>query len=288
MSSSSSSSDTRAIHVRFCWAGAALFVGGLVGFVGLQLAAARAQETATWPSVTGRIITAEASTRIVKTFGSPPRVARVADVRYVYFVNGQRYRCDGVRVIPMLHYEELPDELVDRFHVGMTVAVYYDPENPADALLIPEPTKGVRKFIRSFTFVSLFVAFLGLVFVASGVIHLRAGERAAQLATAARRAQAAPGQTAMGAPAAAAQAVLSSAPAATVPPRPRHWLLRLAQALLGLFLLLFGGLLAVTGAGTHNPAVSRSIEIFCVVLFAGVALAGGWLVTRGTRRPSAG
>ena len=64
-------------------------------------------------------------------------------------------------------------------------------------------------------------------------------------------------------------------------------MLRLAGTLLGLFLLMMGGLLAVTAARTPN-AHGEAVRITCYVLFAGMALGGGYMVARGTRRPTAG
>jgi hypothetical protein len=285
MPSSSNSSNTRAMHVRLCQMGAGFFAAGLIGFLVLQVATARMNATAEWPSARGRIIGSEETTGVVK-IGRSWRAQRMADVRYAYVVNGQRYEGDGFRVLPMFHLgDETPQEIVARYPVGMTVAVYYDPKDPADALLKPEPAEGVRSFIRSFTFISGFLAFLGVVMLGSGAMHVRAYDRALRNAAAeARRAPAAPAPLAT--PATASP--VSAAPAAAVPSRPTHWLFRLASTLLGLFLLMMGSLLAVTAAKTSNPAVSRAVEVACMVLFAAMALGGGYLVARGTRRPTVG
>ena len=264
----SSDSASRAMHARLCGLGVFLLVLGLAAYGGVQLAIARVNDTARWPSVSGRVVASEVSTAVVKT-GPVRRFTPVANIRYTYSVEGQRYECEGGRVVPMLHFrpEGTPEELVARYPVGSSVTVFYNPADPADALLTPEPADDARRFIRSLTVLGPFVGFLGLLMVAIGAMHLRAGSRAE---------------------APVHDQACHAAPAAPRPSRAMHWLLRLAATLFGLFLLLLASLLAVTPTSKSSVPISATAEVISLVLFLGAAAFGGLLVRVGMRRPSRG
>jgi hypothetical protein len=259
------------MNVRMCGLGAVLLLLGVAGYGGVKWAEARADATARWPSVPGQIVTSEVSTALVKT-GPVRRVSPVAKIRYAYTVRGQRYECDGLRVIPMLHSrpEGTPEELVARYPAGKNVAVYYDPADPRDALLTPVPAEDARSLIRSLTFLGACVGFVGLLLVVIGGAHLRRERHPPR--TVPRESD---GHRPETPPVAAAPAVRL---------RPAHRLLRIAATTLGLFFLLAGTLFLVAAATTTTTA-DAATQIVGVVIFAGVTLFGGFLVYVGVRKP---
>ena len=150
-----SNSDSNAMNHRLCGVGGVLLLIGVAGYFGIRVAESRVHATARWPSVTGHIVTSEVSTATVKT-GPVRRTSPIAKIRYAYSVNGQDLQSDGLRVVPMLHTtpEGTPEEIVDRYPVGKSVKVFYDPHNPTDALLTPVPAKDARSLIQALAFIA--------------------------------------------------------------------------------------------------------------------------------------
>ena len=273
-----SNSDSRAMNHRLCGLGVLFILLGLVGYGVIQWAAGRIDATAKWPSVTGRIVTSEVDRGMSRT-GRTWRYGDIANIRYAYTVNGQRYECEQLRMFPMLHSSDgTPSELVARYPAGTSVTVYYDPANPGDALLTPGVAADARKLKGGpLGFLAPVIGVIGLLMAIIGAGHLWREQRAAQPAAGA--ADAPQTETPV------VQAVLASAPASPVRPRTTHWLLRVAATTLGLFFLLVGSLLTVTTAGRPSPAAHPAAEVIALVIFGGVTLFGGGLVYLGMRKP---
>lgn len=119
------SNSDHGMNSRLCGFGVFLLVLGVAGYGGIKLAESRIEKTAHWPKVTGRIVTSEVATAIVKT-GPVRRASDVATIRYAYSVGGREFVCDRERVVPMLHYKPdgTPEETVRRYPVGRSVDVY--------------------------------------------------------------------------------------------------------------------------------------------------------------------
>jgi hypothetical protein len=86
------------------------------------------QASLAWPSTTGRIVKSDVDW--VGETGS----TSVARVMYQYAVNGTTYQCRRLYTAPDVPFEPA-QSIVDRYPVGATVTVFYDPANPAEATL---------------------------------------------------------------------------------------------------------------------------------------------------------
>lgn len=83
----------------------------------------------------GRIISA--GSRLTITGGG--RVKSIPSVLYEYEVNGQKYSSNRLMSMSMsvAGNVKLVEKYVSRYRVGETITVYYDPNNPSDAVLEP-------------------------------------------------------------------------------------------------------------------------------------------------------
>jgi hypothetical protein len=120
-----------------------LIVGALVcAGLGLSILAttvqsrleARAVER--WPTTTGLVV--ESGVVYVGTHHNREgrRVTYEPRVRYEYAVDGRRYVGDRFAIEPPgRKWREDADRLLDDVRVGMSVVVYYDPDDPADSVL---------------------------------------------------------------------------------------------------------------------------------------------------------
>lgn len=289
-----STADSHTINHRLVGLGVLLILVGVAGYFGIKLGEARVNATAHWPAVTGHVEISELSTATVKT-GPVRRTTPIAKIRYAYSVNGQRLECDGLRVVPMLHTnpEGTPEEIVARYPVGKSVKVFYDPNNPKDALLTPVPAENARSLMRSLAFVAPCVGFVGLLLAIVGGVNLLSKSRETLAASSniiARNVET-PLEIAWSfrsvAPAFQPAQPMPPAPqTAPLPARPVHWLVRGAATSLGLFLLLFGSLLLTTLARRPLPSATTAVHVTMLVIFGGVAMFGGYLVCVGVRRPT--
>jgi len=107
--------------------------------------AAEAASSEDWPTVDGRIL--ESKVNYVWSSGSnldgsyrpqprPPKKVYGARIRFEYVVDGRSF--DGKRISfgSVGGGESGARDLVERFPLGATVPVFYDPEDPAQAVLI--------------------------------------------------------------------------------------------------------------------------------------------------------
>ena len=258
-----SPSETRAIGRRCLIAGAIFLVLGLAAFIGMQMAQSHIDRAQEWPSVDGEIVTSEIAT-VTGRFKYGIRTSVVADIGYVYSVNGQNYQGEHLRLLPMLHMkgEGTPEEIVARYPVGRSVEVYYDPGDPSSAVLIPTPGDDASKLIRSVSVMGPCIAFLGLVLSGIGAMCVL------------------PKQTVA---AAASRAAIAPA----LPPVKLtlvQLVLRTAATMMGLFLFLIGSLILVAASGTPNPE-DESVRYVIMAIFGIATLVGAALIYAGIRRP---
>jgi len=274
-----SESESRRLGVRCCGAGAAFLLLGLVAYFGGQSVRAYSARVAQWPSVTGKIVRSEVSTATVRT-GRVVTSSPIADIQYAYAVNGKDYQGVQLRPLPMLHMKPdgTPAELVDRYPVGRSVQVYYDPGRPSFAVLNPELGDDAHKLIKSLALVGPCLALMGLLLAGIGAMSwvAKPGSGPAAVPTMAPIQQA---------PAATPRAVI----AAKGPPPVKlgivQRLIRGSATALGLFVLLAASVLLVAAARTPNPSGDESTRIVAMFIFGGAALLGAGLIYAGVRRP---
>ena len=111
-----------------------------------------------WPSVPGRIITSSVYGPIYGKYG--PEYG--ADIEYRYSVEGGT--CIATVIDPIKVYHETLAEsqsLVQRYPLGKTVTVYYDPRDPCNAVLVPVASPA-----------NVLFGCLGLIFLGGGCLTL--------------------------------------------------------------------------------------------------------------------
>lgn|GEM_PF-1880182 len=128
-------------------------------FIGISLInIIKGQENESWPSVDGIILFSD----IDRSSGSEGGSTYGAKITYKYNLNGINYTSDAISC----GYAYSSDysaayQLVENYPVGKTVKIYYNPNNPPEAVLI----KGID--IASWIFFSagLFFSMIGIVLV---------------------------------------------------------------------------------------------------------------------------
>src|SRR5437879_1404715 len=105
-----------------------LFIVLGCGFFAIWLVQRRkAQATMTWPAVAGVV----RESKLVYERDAEGRNSPAASVSYSYAINGAPYYCNRIRVGGGGSY----NQLLNRYRSGSAVQVFYDPGNPAAAVL---------------------------------------------------------------------------------------------------------------------------------------------------------
>jgi hypothetical protein len=92
-----------------------------------------------WPSASGRIVASK--TRKVHTTqsGGAPSVGTLPDITYVYTVDGVEHRGSRISIGEIAPDSPEAEAALDRYQVGRTGPVFYNPENPDEAVLERNP-----------------------------------------------------------------------------------------------------------------------------------------------------
>ncbi len=119
------------------------------------------RQSSHWPVAGGEILTAIVAKKSYPTSG----IFHVPRVRYSYAVGGRQYQGDVIS--PGIEQFGLGSELqahacIDRYPVGATVPVHYDPADPSVALLEARQIGGVRNIIGGSIALVLGVCIFGL------------------------------------------------------------------------------------------------------------------------------
>ena len=96
-----------------------------------KLASAVLQDSQSWPSTTGVIVKSRVEVR-----GGSTTTSVDAKIVYEYEVGGQQYQGEQIRVDDrhrVLQVGGQAYEMVDRYPMGASVTVYYNPDDPAEA-----------------------------------------------------------------------------------------------------------------------------------------------------------
>jgi hypothetical protein len=93
-----------------------------------------------------------------------------AYIRYEYAVDGVSYSSLSINSIDSPFY---PKDVADRYPVGMDVDVYYNPKDPAEAVLEP----GFVDVLKAFEFFSYLFFAVGFYFIYVGISKIRNSRR---------------------------------------------------------------------------------------------------------------
>ncbi len=114
-----------------------------------------------WPHVEGTILAADIGLqqdRVNQFSGPPQRV--VAHIRYRYTVAGREYMGERIRLArTKSNLTRLAQADVQRFSEGARVKVYYDPDDPANAVLDP------GSFVYLIPYLVLLLLGLGFIYL---------------------------------------------------------------------------------------------------------------------------
>jgi hypothetical protein len=121
-----------------------------------------------WPTATGRVLFATVESRRGRSGRSGYSTSYYPNVIYEYTVNGQRYQGNRLTFGTQVgrgSYNTVQRQ-VDSYSVGGSIQVYYNPDNPAEAVL--EKTAPAGK-------IYLFVAALIIAILACTLVPLIGG-----------------------------------------------------------------------------------------------------------------
>lgn len=137
-------------------------VGVLLIFTGFLVSdLPKMVSTLTWSETSGTIILNQTQKIKIKEYGGDFYEETHVYIRYEYVVDGTRYETNSLNTQNLPFY---PPEVALQYPVDKIVAVYYNPSDPAEAVLEPG-------------FVDVFKAFdvFSFIFFAAGIYFIRAG-----------------------------------------------------------------------------------------------------------------
>jgi len=123
-------------------------LGGVFAFKSLSTLR-QSRACAHWPAVPGWVVRAQ-----VKRTLADDGEARFSDfsVLYTYRVNDRDYRGTRLHAGEPATLGRVTEETVEKYRTGANVTVYYNPDNPAEAVLEP---KSFRRVLPGFAAASL-------------------------------------------------------------------------------------------------------------------------------------
>ncbi|CAN5235491.1 hypothetical protein BH10PSE6_BH10PSE6_54280 [soil metagenome] len=102
------------------------------------------RRAARWPSAQGRIVRSGLRTVDSETAGGTRGRGNVPDVRYVFSVDGVEYRGKRISIGEIPPDSPGVEAALELYQVGRTAPVYYNPDNPKEAVLERDPPVNPR------------------------------------------------------------------------------------------------------------------------------------------------
>lgn len=99
----------------------------------------QSRRTAGWPSAQGRIVRSQMHTMRRKTAGGVTEAGNVPAVEYVYAVDGVDYRGHRIGIGDIPPDSPQAEATLERYPVGRTGPVFYNPDKPEEAVLERDP-----------------------------------------------------------------------------------------------------------------------------------------------------
>jgi hypothetical protein len=148
-----------------------VMIGGAILYYAIRMAA-KARESASWPSVEGEIAHSAVLYQPDTTSTTGNTATYKADIAYRYKVNGANYSSSKISLLDLASTPGRAQSIVQRYPDQSTVQVYYNPSNPSEAALEPDNTGGIN-----------FLYVVGGIFATGGLFflimsltgHVRAG-----------------------------------------------------------------------------------------------------------------
>jgi hypothetical protein len=124
--------------------------------------AAKAKRSLSWPSVEGEIAHSAVLYQTQRSLTQDTSNTYKADIAYRYKVKGRNYSSSSIALLDLATSSSgRAQTLVNRYPDKSKVDVYYDPANPADAVLEPGSSSGLS-----------FLYLIGGIFAVGGLFFL--------------------------------------------------------------------------------------------------------------------
>ena len=114
-----------------------------------------------WPTTVGMITSSGYDTSSSVDFNGSPYTTYTANIRYSYTVNGNNYSSQRVYFSDIFNFGESASRAVMKYPRGETVQVYYNPDDPAIALL----EKGISTMMLIFMIMAFAFSGAGILFI---------------------------------------------------------------------------------------------------------------------------
>lgn len=114
-----------------------------------------------WPQTEGKVTASEVEIRQETDTEGDMSTYYYPRIHYEYQVNGEKFLSSKYRLLDASMTKKNAQQLVESYSPGQTVVVYYDPNKPADAVLIT----GAPKFLYIF-------AVIGAILIVAGLLVL--------------------------------------------------------------------------------------------------------------------
>ncbi len=102
------------------------------------------RKASTWPKTIGKIVSSELISTRRKVTGEATRSVNRPAVRYSYQANGQRFTGSRISIGEIADNDPRIPEILRLYAVGNSVAVYYQPDKPANSVLERDPPVGLH------------------------------------------------------------------------------------------------------------------------------------------------
>jgi hypothetical protein len=119
-----------------------------------------------WPSTSGVITSHQIQAKKIQEYDGDFYEEIHVHIRYEYVVEGVTYASSSISAIEMPFY---PPEIAERYPIDKDVVVYYNPKDPAEALLEP----GFADLFKAFNVFSFLLFVAGIYFIRSGIKERR-------------------------------------------------------------------------------------------------------------------
>jgi hypothetical protein len=139
--------------------GWALVILGLVFVVITPLSIKLGKKSENWPQTQGKVISSEVEIRQETDTEGDTSTYYYPRIHYDYNVGGEKFQSSKYRFLDASMTRKKANELVESYSPGQTVAVYYDPAKPTEAVLIT----GAPKFLYVFAVIGAILIIAGLL-----------------------------------------------------------------------------------------------------------------------------
>lgn len=118
-------------------------IGGVIVYLGC-LSYMKSRASQSWPTAQGAVVSSEVTAHRSRSRKGRRRTTYGAEVRYEYTANGVKYSSDKISFGEYRTHNSGPAQAtVDRYPPGAEVVVYYNPDQPEEAVLEPGKMGGI-------------------------------------------------------------------------------------------------------------------------------------------------